>query len=260
MVEDAPLQLVEQRRGLEPELLAQPAACVGQSRQGLRLTAAAVERDGLRRAQALPSRMSLDQRLDIRERLPRAAEGEQRVGAILERIEARTLAALGEGRELGRLQSEQRPPPPECERGVERRQGGRVVAALPRASRALDVRREALQVERRGGQHDAVARAAADDHLPVRVAHGILVLEQPAQLGDEPVECRDGRLRRLLAPERVDQTVAGRRPAGLDQEQGQEQRPLAAAERQRTTVAPDGERAQHIELEAPHRPRDSTAP
>ena len=107
MVENAPLQIGEQRRGLQSQLGAQPAAPARERSQGIGLTAAAVERHRLRGAQAFPQRIAGDQRLDLGQRLAGAAEPEQGVGAILERVEARALAALRECLEIRRLEPEQ---------------------------------------------------------------------------------------------------------------------------------------------------------
>jgi hypothetical protein len=41
-------------------------------------------------------------------------------------------------------------------------------------------------------------------------------------------------------------------PARLGQEQGEQERPLTAAQRHGTTVAPDGERAEYVELDSAH--------
>ena len=95
-----------------------------------------------------------------------------------------------------------------------------MLPALACVPRRLDVRGEPLRIGRACLEGDAVARSAADEHLPAARPDILFVLEQPAQLRDETLERRDCRLRRALAPQLVDEVVAGHRPAGLGRKAG----------------------------------------
>ena len=219
--------------GSNPSSAAEAAARARQRRQGVHPAPAAVERHRLRRAQPFPQRMALDQRLDLRQRLPRRPTPSS-ASARSSSASRRALSQRSANASRSGVSSPSSGRPRQSASAASIADSASAcVAALARVPRRLDVRREPLHIGRPCLEGDAVARSAADEHLPATRPDVVFVLEQPAQLRDETLQRRDCRLRRALAPQLVDQVVAGHGPAWLGQEQGEQQSPLAAAERHR---------------------------
>ena len=104
-----PLQLLQLRRRVEPELVGErePRRAVGLER--LRLPAAAVERHHQLAAQPLPQRMRGHERLQLRDQLRVMAERELRVEPLLDRAHAQRLQPSASRRANG--SSRDRPAP-----------------------------------------------------------------------------------------------------------------------------------------------------
>src|SRR5215211_1662250 len=141
--------------------------------------------------------MLCDERLQLADQLRVPSELELGVDSLLDYTQAQLLEtgdlALGEGvvGEVG-----QGPAAPECERLGERIRGRLRVFAVRLGGKPL----EAGEVEFVGLDAEQVAGAACLQ--PLRG-------EQLAQVGDVDLERRPRRLRGVLAPESVDQCVAG---------------------------------------------------
>ncbi len=136
--EDPPFQLAKLGPGVEPELVEQHERARRQRPQGVGLAAAAVEREREQRPQPLAQRLLVDGHLQPGDRLGVAAEGEQRVEAVLDR-RLTLLVELGDDRPdliLGADAGERRPTP-EGERRVEAAASACAVLARSRGCPAV---------------------------------------------------------------------------------------------------------------------------
>ena len=183
-------------------------------------------------------RMTGNERLELGDQLGVTAEGEVGGDPLLERRELELLEPRALGlRERRLAEIRERRPAPERERLAQRL--GRGGGCL--ASRPFDELREALEVELAGLDAEEVARPAGDDSVGA---------EQLAERVHRHLEGVCGRLRRILAPEGVDQALARNDRVGVE-EQKREQRPLApAADGEDAAVLLDLERAEQPELDA----------
>ena len=113
MVEDAPLELLKLRAGLEPELVDQGSSRVLVDLERFCLPSGAVEGEHEQAARALAERLLAHELFELRHELAVAAELQVGVDPVLERAEAKLLQArdraLGE-RLVGELR-ERRPAP-----------------------------------------------------------------------------------------------------------------------------------------------------
>ena len=131
-----PLELLQLRRGVEPELVGEcePRGAVDLERLGL--PAAAIEREHQLAAQSLAERVGGDQGLELADERRVAAELELGVDPLLERGEAQLVEPRGlEAREVLLVEIGERGAAPEGERlGQERRARGRIRASRAAAS------------------------------------------------------------------------------------------------------------------------------
>ena len=88
LTENAQLQLLERRTGVDPELLDERPASVLEHLERVGLPAAAVEREHQLSAQTLAKRVLCDERLELRHEVPVAAECQVSVEAVLDRSQS----------------------------------------------------------------------------------------------------------------------------------------------------------------------------
>ena len=175
------------------------------------------------------------------------AAGEIGIDPVLERREPQLLEPndlrLGE-----RLPGEvgERGPAPEGERRAQGLAGRRRVTHRERRSPFPAEPDELEQVDSRRIDHEPVTGR--------RRLEGAVRQELP-QLRDVDLDRVPGCVRGLLAPERIDQAIAGDDLVRLQQESGQQRPALLAAERDRLTVEVHRERTEELELRTTGRHR-----
>ena len=190
LVQDLPLELLQRRAGLDPELVDERTAPASEDVERVGLPAAAIERDHQLAAQALAKRVLGDERLELRHELVLAAERQVGVDPLLDGreallLEARDLA-LGE-----RLVAEvgQRLPVPERERLA---QAGRPLLGIGQGARLPDEQLEPAQVDLARRDVQQVAGRPRPDPLGA---------DQLADGGDVPVQRGLRGLGRRVAPD-----------------------------------------------------------
>jgi hypothetical protein len=133
--------------------------------------------------------------------------------------------------------------------------GRRLGRAPPRrvAGRRGDLVGEDLGVQAAGDRPDAVAGLVGDDQRlgPAMVA------ENPAQGRYTVLHLAPGGVRRVLAPDRVDQVVHRYESMGAQQQHGEHRPRPGPAQRDRLAVERGTQRAEHVE--GHHRWLDRTA-
>ena len=227
--------------GIDAELVGEvlPQRVVGRERVGG--AAAAVQGVHEHHGRAFPGGVAAHERLQFGDGVRGSAEPHQRFEAVLDGPRAQLVEPPGLGRgelEVGELG--EGVAAPQRQPGVEPLQRGRVVVGRGGAPRRAEVLLEGGGVERGAVEREDVAGGLEAQPLPRP--------ERAPQPGGVGAQRGHRAGRRRLAPERDHQAVGGHDPARLDQ-QGREQRPrLGAAERDRTPVVLDRERAQHPEL------------
>ena len=171
-----------------------------------------------------------DQRLQLGDRVPVAAEREVELQPVLERgqphaLEPRALA----GRAAEQLDVGQRRAPEQVEAGAQLLRGAFLVAGGAQAAGVVEVALEALEVQRPGRQLDRVAGRPGHDRLALA--------ELLPQLGDVHLQRLGGGGGRMLAPQLVDQAV-GRDDAVavLEQQDGEQRAALGPG----TGISPPG--------------------
>ena len=102
---------------------------------------------------------------------------------------------------------------------------------------------------------DVDGRWVDDEPVTGRRSLEHAVRQELPQLGDVHLDRVAGRIRRILAPERVDQGVARDDLVRLQQQGGEERPGLLPAECDRLTVGADGKRPEQLELGANRRHR-----
>ena len=235
LVEDRGLELAQVGPGSRPSSSEPlPGAPVGL--EGVRLAAAAVEGDHELRREPLAQGMLGGQRLELARHVGVPAEPQVGLDAILDRSEAGLLEAGDLWlRERLVLEVRQRRSSPEPERVAElpgRRLGpvtGEVLAGL--GHQALELAR--VELARSDAQD--VARAPGQQH-PVGHLAAPVLRERLAQLGDVDLHALGGGRGRPLAPELVDQPVAGDDLVRVEQENREQRLLLPATERDRLTL------------------------
>ena len=229
---------------LDPELADEGVPRVLVRLQRIRLAVAAVEREHQLAAKPLAVRVLADQRLQRRDHVGVAAEGELRLDELLARGDP-LLLEPGDRRLGERLVGEvgQRCAAPEREAALERRGGGGRAAGGELPPALLEQRLEAVSVELLRGDGEDVAV------LP-RGQRRAAVRQRLAQARDLHVEHpRRGR-RRLLAPQRVGDPLGRQRLVRVQQQEREQRAPPVPAQRDRAATSQDLERAQDAELHA----------
>jgi len=180
--------------------------------------------------------MLLDQTLELADELGVMRSIEIGLDPLFERHEAKLFEMRDMGLSEG-LEDEvgKRRAAPEAE---SLSQGPRAFGRIPR-SRALDQGTEPIEIQLAGPNiHPVTGRFGLED----------LRSECLPQLRDEVLQRGDGGSRRLLAPERVDETVGRHDAAGLEQQEGENGALLQAAEKDRARLLIHLQRSEDSEL------------
>ena len=239
MAEDRLLEILESGAGVETELVdeACPGRAVNLERVGL--TAAAVEREHLERPEPFAQGMRCGQLLQLSDRLAVAPAGQVGVDPPFERREPQLV-------EPGRRRPKhvtvgdvgERLAAPQRERLAQQLRRFLGMAVF---ERACTVRREPLepvQVER--------ARIDTEQIPGIACLDGALA-ECLAKLRDIALQDVGGGVRRVVAPDRVDQPVRGHHLSRVEEQDG-EHRALPGAQACRATVDHRLDRPEHPEL------------
>ena len=190
MLEDRPLQLLEDGTRLEPELLVEHAPGAAVDLEGLRLSACAVEREHQLASQPLPQRMLRDQRVELSDQGRVAADLEFGVDSRFERRQPQLFETLDlDARDRFESQVGARRPAPQRQRFAENVGRALGIAFRQRPTTLRDGVLEQVEVELAGLDSQQVARSPGDDAgmLPVRAER----LSQPRRLhAQHPVGIR----------------------------------------------------------------------
>jgi len=171
-----------------------------------------------------------------------AAELQVDVDALLDRRQPQLFQPAG--LDLGEalvLEVRQGQTAPERERFSQLRGGAGEIACPTRGARLLPEALESVQVQLRGLELQ---------HVAGRPGHELLARQQLAQPGDVPMQRGRRGLRRLVAPELVDQAVGGDDLVGVEQEKREEGAALPASELERTVAIEHLERPEQPKLHA----------
>ena len=240
--EDPPLQLLELRARLEPELIDERGARVLVCGERIRLPAVAIEREDQQLTQPLTQRVLAHERLELGHHLRMTAERE----ICLDAKTCRDQPELFEAGDLVPcpplvLEVREGRSPPERERITERGRGLARRARGQQAATTLEQALEPLQIQRcRLHPRQVAGRPRLDHALAKRLA----------QLRNVDLHGLDRARRRPLAPQLVDQS---RRRYDLvrAQQQQRQQRPLLrGGQRNLVPVAPGRDRSEQPELHA----------
>ncbi len=243
--QDGRLQVPQLAAGLDAQLLPEGAAGVGQGPQGLGLAARPVQGQGQLHPQALPQRVGVDQLGQLADHRRVAAQGQVGGQAVLDGAEP---ALLQPGRrphgELEVGEVGQRRPPPQGLGLLEHGSGLVGAAGGEQRPALLGQGLEAAGVDLLGGHVELVAGV---------VPRELLGPQPPAEAGHVALHGAGGRRRRFLAPDGVGEGVDGDPAAAGDQQHGQQDPRLAAAD-----VDPPAVLVDH--LERPQQPVAQHAP
>ncbi|HEY7692075.1 MAG TPA: cupin domain-containing protein [Gaiellaceae bacterium] len=239
LAENGAFELAQLRRRLDPELVERrPRRLVGVQR--LFLATGAVEREHLLPPKGLAERMLGDQSLQPAQQGVVTTERELGVAEQLDGVQPPLLQPFPPAlrQRLGGEIRERRPLP-ERERLAQATRGSVGPAGTQLSLGLRDQRLEPLEVELAGLEHDPVAGAAGLD--PLRP-------EGLPQAVDVDLERLDGRGRRRLAPERVDEGVARHRLACPEQQRRQQRALLRPPEVERLAFRAGLDRSQDPEF------------
>ena len=236
MPQDLRLETLELRPRLDPELVDEAAARGLVGVEGLGLAAGSVEREHQLPAEGLAQRMLAHERLQLADDVAVAPQLQVGVDPLLERHEPELLEPSDlRLRELLERELGERGAAPEVERAPEQRAPLLGARSAGVAKHEL----EAASVDASGVDAQDVARRTRLQDVRPELA------TQPRDRVLERCRCR---LRRVLAPEQVDQAIGGDHATRLDQ-QGREKGPLLLpAHDDRAAVALDLERAEDPEF------------
>ena len=173
LLEDRPLQPLQLRSRLEPEVVREPAPSVAVDLERLGLAPAAVEREHQLATEPLAERVLVDARLELGHDRAVPAEPEQRLDPSLDRLEAKLVEAMDLALgELGERELAERRAAPEGERLLERRDGARPdrrrVCRHPCGREHLEPRRRRRR-RRRGEGRTRVTGSRARRSRPARL-------------------------------------------------------------------------------------------
>ncbi len=248
LAQDRPLEALELRARVDPELLGQRPAGVAVDAERVGLAARAVKRQHELPAQTLAQRVLTDQRLKLADERGVEAEGEIGLDPLLERGEAQLLEAR-DFRLRERLVREvgERVPAPQIEGVVEQFGGGRRISGGGRPRSLAELMLEALRVEPVRLDPEQVA-AGARQHDLARRSPCALGLERLAKLRDVHLERVRRGLGRPRPPQVVDQAIARNHRVGV-QQQDREKRPLLGrSERKRLVLVENLKRSEDPEI------------
>ena len=220
LTQDRPVERLELRTGLDPELVDERAARVAVRRERIGLSARPVEREHQLRAEPLPQRMPRDEQLQLRHELGVDLELEIGRDPILEYAQPQILQAMDVVlREVLQLRVGKRPASPESKRLAEH---GRPPLGLFLPRRAEDVL-ETGEIE---------LTSIKREHVAVRPCLEETGSQQLSQLRDGVLEGRRRSSRRMLSPELIDETLSRDRLVRPQEQQRQQRALVATAERQ----------------------------
>lgn len=257
------------RRGVDPEVSGQGLPDSLEGQQGVRLPVDPVQRQRQQGPRPLPERVLGGQRLQVGEGVLVASEREPEQRHVLLRRDAQLLQAEPLGHRVRRVtQVGERLPVPglQCPLQRDERAGDRVgIADHLRVQRVGDLagRRQggAHHVRERRGVHvlarqvEHVTLAVGAQHAG-RLAPRPLGLQQPAQVGDVPLE-RDGRGGRgATVPERGGEVAHGDRTPQVQRQRGQQAPLLGRPERHGVHATQHARRAENGDARASALHRD----
>ena len=236
LVQDAPLDLLQLRAGLEAQFVVEhrPGLAVGLERLGLMPTT--VQREHELAPRPLPERVILDQAVDLGHEALALAEREPGIDPIGRRGPA--LALEPPDRLLGELvvaEVCERRPSPEVEGARELPIGGRRIAGVERDPALGCEPFEPVAVELVGPDLEAVA--ARRGHEPVSA-------DRPAQPRHILLDVLGGAFRRPVDPQVPDESVGRDGGIRLQKQDREEGAFLAAADRDRLAPVDDLDQAQ----------------
>ena len=240
--ENRVLETAELGCRLDAELLDEGLAGLPVDLEGLRLTARPVERDHQSAGQALANAMLGDERAQLSDQLDVTTEREVGLDPLFERRQPDLLQPSdGDLRERFVVEVGQRRAAPQRE-GIAQK-----LARLPGIARCagesclLAQSLEPAQVELIGRQADQVAGRAGLDR--------ILRSERLPQLGDLPLNLRDGRDRRRAGIQVIRESLDRDDAVRAQEQDGERRALLGPAEANGAAIADDLERPKDPELE-----------
>ena len=241
MAQDPSFELLQRTSRLESELVHEhpPRFGVGPERFGL--PARAVEGEHLESTRAFTQGLFADERLELAERVGVSAELNSRFEAT---FTSRQLQLL-ETSELCRGERF-RGELPEGVTAKERERVGKQAIRLleptvaERGRAAGEQIEKSMEIELTFVDADRVTRAVGHESIPA---------ERATQRMDVHLQCVRCCLRRLFAPERVDQAIAGERLVCMQQQVREQGARLAARELELLGATRDPERAEDSEFE-----------
>ena len=219
---DRPLQLLERRARIDPELVDEGPARFLVGVQRLGLPTRPVQRSHQIHPQALAERVLGDECLELPDQLVLAPEREVGVDPQLQRCQP-DLLEPGDGRLREALVGEvrERRAPPQRQRVAQplRRIGRQAPSeqAPPLVHQPL----EAVEIELVGLDPDDVAGRSRRQHV---------LRKRLAKSRDVDAQCGGGVLGRVLAPELVDQPVSGNDLVRVEEENGEKRTRLGPAQ------------------------------
>jgi hypothetical protein len=240
LAEDRLFEVAQLAAGFEAELADQGAAGVLVGGQRVGLAPGPVEREHELAAQALAQGVLGDQRLELSDHLC-AAKREVGLDPIRQRLQAQLIQAsdLGPGeRRKGKVG--QRRPTPQPERLPEMRGRGRGRARGQRRPARVEVAPNAVEIQSAGLDLQQIAGRPGDEHV---------ASEHLAQRRHIHLHKLGRRRRRSLAPELVDDPVAGHDLVRVEQQQREQCPLLRRPELDLRTVDHRLERAENPELD-----------
>ena len=219
MAKNLGLELLELRTRFDSELVDEAGSCVLVHLEGLGLPAGAIERKHELAAKRLAQRMLTGESLELADHVAVQPELELGVDALADHDESKLLEPSNlRLREVVECELRERRPAPQRKRGLQKR--------------APLLRGKPPRVDERVLETTCIDLIRSDvEYVARRACVENVAPQRPAQASDGVLERRGRRLRRLLAPERVDEPVGGDDPAGLEHEDGEERALLGASER-----------------------------
>jgi hypothetical protein len=234
LAQDRPLKLLERRARLRAELFDERRTCGAVGLERVRLPARAIEREHELPAEPLAEWVLADEGLELRHEVRVAPESQVGVDAALERLEAK----LGEVRRCSAHpfagQVGERISSPQRERLVEQLSG---LVRLADA-RLFDESPEAVEIELTRLDAKEIAGRPSDE----------TVAELAPQAEDVVLQRAEGRGRRIVAPDQVDELLRCDDSVRLEQQRCDDRAALQAAERHDALAVEDLGRPQNPEL------------
>ena len=230
LAQDRVVQLAQRGSGLDADLLDERGSRLPVGLQRLRLASRAVQREHPLRLQPFAQRVAGDEHLELCEDLAMAARRQVAVDRTFGRGQVQLLepADLAGRERLPRDVGQRRPAP----------QRERLARQVVR-----DERREAQRIDVAVAEAQLVPAPAGDDLRAVAAG-----CQRLANLRDVELHHLGRRGRRILAPERLDESLARHRRALVEGQHGQQRPRLAPADGHRAAVGRDLHRTEDADL------------